>query len=43
MKCGQVHDIGILLTGFGIPAQSLAGQLDQLRSQLASSITAVYG
>jgi internalin A len=35
MDCPQAHEISALLTGFAVPGEPLAAQLDQMRSQLA--------
>ena len=43
MDCPQAHEISTLLTGFAVPGQPLADQLDQMRSQLADIKTITIG
>lgn len=35
MECAQVHEVSVLLTGFTVPGQPLAAELEQVQDQLA--------
>jgi hypothetical protein len=43
MDCPQVHEISTLLTGFAMPAQTIAAELEQMHGQLADIKTSVTG
>jgi internalin A len=43
MDCPQAHEISVLLTGFAVPSQPLAAQLDQMHGQLTDIKTITTG
>jgi internalin A len=43
MDCPQVHEISALLTGFAMPSQPLAAELEQMHGQLAEIKTSITG
>ena len=43
MGCGQVYEISVLLTGFTVPSQPLAAELEDMHGQLANISTGISG
>ena len=43
MGCGQVYEISVLLTGFTLPSQPLAVELEHMHGQLANISTGISG